>query len=76
MPMFSDAFCGYEIKARSSLNNQYNEIIKRKEIVPVTQDEIVVDLNRIAFVLDKIMNKWASPVNNTEFGSMLRNAEG
>lgn len=52
------------------------EIIKRKEIVPVTQDEIVVDLNRIAFVLDKIMNKWASPVNNTEFGSMLRNEEG
>ena len=52
------------------------EIIKRKEIVPVTQDEIVVDLNRIAFVLGKIMNKWASPVNNTEFGSMLRNAEG
>lgn len=42
----------------------------------MTQDEIVVDLNRIAFVLDKIMNKWASPVNNTEFGSMLRNEEG
>ena len=31
MPVFSNGFCGYEIATQISRNNQYNEIIKRKE---------------------------------------------